>query len=195
MTDKPKRSERIEPQHYKLRLLLLTVLYTLFVTFYLFEYQILLLPLIAALLALFILCVGSYFVKFLSKMTRNLLTHLAVYSSLYATTFFAWYLFTMFPLTGLIMWMGELFYRYTPHWDSNLVVIILVVSVITMSGLCLIFTFELQTQIMERMAVPNYIFETGKGKNIVEEDVVNEPEPDIPLELLAESESAEQAHR
>jgi hypothetical protein len=188
MTDKPKRkrSESVKPLYNK-RLHGLLVMYILSLTPYLIDMCIIC-ALLAIVLGLSSLWIGSNLVILfgVGQPKENLLTPCAVAFITIPFTVLAWVLFTATTVIGLYSVVIGLF-----PLNIAYIVGIAIVSIITM-----VLTNELQIFIIDFInTFPSYAI--GKQKNVDVESVEyeSEAEPEIPLELLAESESIERARR
>jgi hypothetical protein len=199
MTDKPKRkrSERVTSSD-KRRVRWLTLLYCLLLLPALADIWFLVPIVSMVLLAIAISIIGSYFITMLGKRGENLLTNTAILLSMTASTFFAWISFTIPVITGFITFVSFIGEPFPPSYVFPLSVL----GIVAFCGLmvlilCFAFALEVQIQLVEWMYPRlNHAIESEKLKNDYSSSLSGEvEEQDIPLELLAESESTEQAQR
>jgi hypothetical protein len=195
MTDKPKRkrSDKAKPAYNKRALRWLMLLYSFFLLPYLVDIWYLIPVFIALSLATSILWVGSYLVRALSQMDESLLTKITALLISVISALFMCAVLVICAIIGCIIFIIGLIPRLSflyPLMDylapiNNFLILLLVILI---PALCFSFTLEL-IETMPKVVRKN------KQKNVAVESVEYELEPDIPLELLAESESAEQAQK
>jgi hypothetical protein len=194
MTDKPKRkrSETLVSSD-KRRLRWLTLLYSLFLVPYLFNILPLLAISIAFAVVFSIFWISGYLMKLVGQMQENLLTYLIMSVIGIVSNLVAWLLFTAIAWIGLILWQNFLSH-YIPSLSIYTLERISSILMMTSPILSIVFAVELYIQITEFMnPFPHRTTDTEKQKNDYRSSLSNElEEPDIPLELLAESDSAKQ---
>jgi hypothetical protein len=188
---KRKRSEKAKSQQDTRRLKLLGLLYALFLIPCILNAGILLVVIMVVLLALSVLAFHSTFILRDKHDSSGLL------ASLMTTGFtvLAWVLLTAAAGMGLLMWANFLAV-YTSSLDEIITSTFIVLTVIP--SVCIPFTYDLQIQMIEWLAQLQQYFAEQKQQPVFATERVEdelEAESDIPLELLAEAESAEQVQR
>jgi hypothetical protein len=184
--DKPKRkrSDVAKPLHNKWRLGLLSLLYTSFFIPHLLNFRFLLYLLYLLSLAMGISWGSVYFVKSLGKTRANVLTNRGLLKIGAMLALIAWIFFTIPVFFSYMSFMDRSFYVYA----NDIETLTGLVSKVLILLLCFLFTFEIQFLIIDYLLpVPDAFANTKQKGNVMESH-----EPDIPLELLAESESTEQ---
>jgi hypothetical protein len=184
---KRKRSEKVKPEHDTRRLRLLGLLYALFLIPCLLNPGILLAVMLVILLAFGILAADSTFILRDKNSSSSLLLSLTTT----AITVFAWFLLTAAAWTGLVLWAGLLAFG-----DSAITSALILMTIIP--SVCIPLTYELQLHMIEWLSqIQRYFAGRNEQQTVATEPIEHEleAEADIPLELLAESESAEQAQR
>jgi hypothetical protein len=179
MTDKPKRkrSEIVKPTYSKRALIWLILFYSLLL---MSDTQNLVPAFITNSLAIIALGFTSFSLKILRRLKPNTPTALAIIFTGISSVIVAWLLFTKSAITGWLVFMGS-----SPSPIENVALLLLAI----IPFMCLWLTLELHFLIIHFLnAFPSY--EVEKQKNIAMKGV--ETEPEIPLELLAESESVKQ---
>jgi hypothetical protein len=185
--DKRKRSEKVKPEHDTRRLRLLGLLYTLFLIPCILNPGILLAVMLVIVLVFAVLAVDSVFLLRDKNSSSSLLLSLTTT----AITVFAWCLLTATAWTGLVLWAGLLAFG-----DSAITSALILMTIIP--SVCIPLTYELQLHMIEWLSqIQRYFAEQKQQQTVAAEPIKDElqVEADIPLELLAESESAEKAHR
>jgi hypothetical protein len=188
---KRKRSEKVKPEHNTRRLKLLGLLYALFLIPCILNPGILLAVMLVILLAFSVLAFHAAFILRDKHYSSGLL------ASLMTTGFtvFGWFLFTAAAGAGLLMWANFLS-AFTTSLDEIITSAFIVLTVIP--SVCIPFTYELQLHMIEWLSqIQRYFAERNEQHTVAAEPVEHEleTEADIPLELLVEAESAEQAQR
>ena len=184
---KRKRSEKVKPEHDTRRLRLLGLLYTLFIIPCILNPGILLAVMLVIVLVFAVLAVDSAFLLRDKNSSSSLLLSLTTT----AITVFAWVLLTAAAWTGLVLWAGLLAFG-----DSAITSALILMTIIP--SVCIPLTYELQLHMIEWLSqIQRYFAEQKQQQTVAAEPIKDElqVEADIPLELLAESESAEKAHR
>jgi hypothetical protein len=187
---KRKRSGKAKSQQDTRRLKLLGLLYALFLIPCILNTGILLVVMMVLLLALSVLAFHGVFIL------RDKHDSSTMLASLMTTGFtvFGWVLLTAAAGMGVIMWAN-----FLSVFDSALDEIITSAFIVltVLPSVCIPFTYDLQIQMIEWLHQAQRYFAERKQQNVMAENAETEleAEADIPLELFAESESAEQAQR
>jgi hypothetical protein len=184
---KRKRSEKIKPEHDTRRLRLLGLLYALFLIPCVLNPGILLAVMLVIVLVFGILAMDSAFLL----RDRNSSSSLLLSLTTTAITVFAWFLLTAAAWTGLVLWAGLLAFG-----DSAITSALILMTIIP--SVCIPLTYELQLHMIEWLSqIQRYFAERKQQHTVAAQPIEHEleAEADIPLELLAEAESAEQARR
>jgi hypothetical protein len=197
MTDKPKRkrSEIVKPAYNKRALRWLMLLYSFFLLPYLVDIWYLIPVFIALSLATGILWVGSYLVRALSQVDESLLTKITALLISVISVLVMCAVLVICAIIGCIIFVIWLyphisFLHPIMNYLAPISGFMMLLEVILLPALCFSFTLEL-IETMPKVVRKN------KQKNVAVESVEYEPKTkaDIPRELLAESESAEQAQK
>jgi hypothetical protein len=195
MSDKPKRkrSERFAVSA-KWRFRLAALLYFLFFIHSLTQIGMLLGVL--TVLGISVLGIGSYFVKRLSKLKEKQGSVRVLKAT---SAFFGWILLTTPALIEFTSFLKFFLsdYNISSSYSSFAGFLYVLSEFVDMLLFLLWFgvTYEISYRIMDFMlSVPNAVLQKEKRKNVMMEAVERKlkDESDIPLDLLAESESTEQ---